>query len=218
MPDPQPALETFLKTDAIVMPEASRIFAMLERLRPDQVNVVILGEDPYPRPESAVGIAFYDGAYTDWSQSSRNNSLKHILKALLIHQGRANHQTSIAKCRQMAPIQPPDLFEHWIAQGVCLLNTALTYTSKLDKSAHFRFWKPYMDALLCNLNATAKPLYIGWGKKAQAWIDRIPDLDEQCVIRQGHPAYQHQFLYRDGAPISPFTEISERSGFAWLPE
>lgn len=57
-------LKRFLsKSRAWTIPSRPDTFAALKgHAEPHQWNVVILGQDPYPREESAVGIAFNDGA------------------------------------------------------------------------------------------------------------------------------------------------------------
>jgi len=44
------------------IPSRENTFAALKGRDASDCNVVILGQDPYPRAESAVGVAFNDGA------------------------------------------------------------------------------------------------------------------------------------------------------------
>jgi len=44
------------------IPKRENTFAALRGIPPSQWKVLIIGQDPYPREESAVGIAFNDGA------------------------------------------------------------------------------------------------------------------------------------------------------------
>ena len=47
-----------------ILPPAPKIFAALEHLQPAAVEVVILGQDPYPTPGHAHGLAFSASADT----------------------------------------------------------------------------------------------------------------------------------------------------------
>ena len=91
----------------VVLPPAPQIFAALEHLQPAAVEVVILGQDPYPTPGHAHGYAF--SAEPDVRPIPR--SLANIFKELDADLG--------------ASPQDPDL-RFWADQGVLLLNNVLT--------------------------------------------------------------------------------------------
>ena len=44
--------------ERLVLPSSPQVFAALEASAPDDVRVVILGQDPYPTPGHAHGFAF----------------------------------------------------------------------------------------------------------------------------------------------------------------
>ena len=57
--DDWPDLEAAIENDAReVLPPRSHRFAALEHTQPDATRVVILGQDPYPTPGHANGLAF----------------------------------------------------------------------------------------------------------------------------------------------------------------
>ena len=91
----------------VVLPPAPQIFAALEHLQPSAVEVVILGQDPYPTPGHAHGYAF--SAEPDVRPIPR--SLVNIFNELDADLG--------------ASPQDPDL-RFWADQGVLLLNSVLT--------------------------------------------------------------------------------------------
>jgi len=104
----------------------------------------------------------------------------------------------------------------WLNQGVLLVNTALTFSGKADKKAHFAFWKPFHLALIKALNSRKEPpVYILWGKKAQNWKAAILESidDRSKIIQQGHPTFIHQFLRKEQPEWSPFEEIESRLQF-----
>jgi uracil DNA glycosylase len=216
-------LDRFLNSFSAVMPARPQIFSVFNYMHPEQVRAVLYGEDPYPRSTSANGVAFWDAEISSWQDKTNGNSLKNMLKALLVHQGVATYATPIAECRRIAEKQdfasPPELFRLWLNQGVLLVNTALTFSGKADKKAHFAFWKPFHLALIKALNSRKEsPVYILWGKKAQNWEeDILGSIDENSkIIRQGHPTFIHQFLRKEQPSWSPFAEIEAKTRLQWI--
>jgi uracil-DNA glycosylase len=137
-------LDDFLKDFNIIMPETHKIFNVFNYISPEEVKCVLFGEDPYPRFTSACGVAFWDKEIENWADKTNGNSLKNILKALLVADGKASYNHNIGECRLIAKKNgfksPTQLFEHWLNQGILLVNSALTFTTNADKKAHFSFW------------------------------------------------------------------------------
>ena len=79
-------LEQFLNTFPQVTPVPQQIFSVFKYMHPEQVRVVLYGEDPYPRISSANGVAFWDAEISSWQNKTNGNSLKNMLKALLVQQ------------------------------------------------------------------------------------------------------------------------------------
>lgn len=215
-------LESFIHQFEIIIPKPELIFNVFTKMRPEEVRCVLFGEDPYPRITSANGIAFWDFEIQHWDDKTNGNSLKNMLKGLLIAQGLANYNTSIAECRKIAKesnfMNPPRLFEHWLDQGVFLINTALTFSSAGEKKKHFVFWRPFHSALIHALNVQkTSPFYVLWGRKAQQWEKTISKtIDQQSkIIMQGHPTFIHQFLDTNNQEYSPFTELLQKTKINW---
>jgi uracil-DNA glycosylase len=208
-----------------VLPAPELVFAALAAVPPDRVRVVLLGEDPYPRKQSACGVAFLDAAVARWDQPGVRGSILHILKALAIAQGWASYGTALAEIRQRAagvqgPLPAPaELFRSWQEQGVLLLNATLTFGGKdpASKRHHARFWQPFIHELLRQMQKQLRPCFVLWGGKASAALKAA--LGEQWHkadrLQQGHPAYQHQFLNPQKPDYSPFTELEQRTAIRW---
>ena len=80
------------------LPNGGRLFAAFKQPLA-AVRYVLVGEGPYPRPDSATGVCFMDGAVSSlWSdkglskQVNRATSLRNFMKMLLVADG----QLSIA--------------------------------------------------------------------------------------------------------------------------
>lgn len=215
--------DMFLSEMKFVIPDKSKIFNVFNYMNPQEVKCVLYGEDPYPRSSSAIGIAFWDAEIKDWRDKTNGNSLKNILKALLVDRNIAEYKTPIAHCREIAfkngiP-SPGDMFRSWLRSGVLLINTALTYSGKENKMKHFKFWLPFHLALIEALNKRDKsPFYVLWGNKAGRWEGEIlKSIDSpDKIIKQGHPTFIHQFLNKNNTGYSPFTEIREKTGIKWI--
>ena len=103
-------------------PECSHIFNWCRLTSLNNIKVVILGQDPYPKKGDANGTAFSCMA------KKIPGSLKNIHKCLM---------------REQLITQPThgDL-SSWAKQGVLLLNTALT-TKVGIAGHHLKLWEPY---------------------------------------------------------------------------
>jgi uracil DNA glycosylase len=131
------------------IPTREHTFRALNGLPPDEWRVTIIGQDPYPRAESAVGVAFYDGKIKDW-KNAMSPSFRNLVKNALYCKGHLQADSKVgemrSQLRKLRVLQPPEWFEHTMAQGVLWLNTSLTFSSKdkteLDK--HTKFWRPIM--------------------------------------------------------------------------
>jgi uracil DNA glycosylase len=61
------------------LPVRELTFRALVPFPPEDWNVIIFGQNPYPRLESATGIAMFDGQFKDW-QGTLSPSLRNIIK------------------------------------------------------------------------------------------------------------------------------------------
>lgn len=149
-------------------PPLKQVFRAFETCNLNNLKVIIIGQDPFPQPYVADGLAFSCS-----NIGKPEVSLKFIFKAL--------EDTVYPD----GYTWDPDL-ERWANQGVLLLNTALTTTmSKIG--VHYDLWKPFIEFLLDYLTINNPGLcYAFFGKKAQAWADYIPDNNHKLYT--SHPA------------------------------
>ncbi len=216
-------LHSFTYRFGRIIPDSGRIFNAFEQTPPSRVRCVLYGEDPYPRPTSANGIAFWDAEIKSWNERSNGNAMKNILKALCVAADLATYHTPISECRKIAHQNklpsPPELFRSWIDQGVLLINAALTYSNHSDKQQHLRFWRPFHHAVIEALNARASsPFYVLWGGKAKRWLPHIEQSidDRSKILTFDHPTFIHQFLDPSTPDYSPFTAMQKYVPVRWL--
>lgn len=172
------------------LPGPERVFAALAALAPPDVRVVLLGQDPYPTPGHANGLAF---SVTPQTQLPR--SLFNIFKEMQDDLGAAPDDGDLS---------------HWAAQGVMLLNTALSVPPG-DAGGHARLgWQALPRQVVAEAQRHGPLAFLLWGRPAQAAMsDLIRPQD--CVIATPHPS---PLSARRGFFGSrPFSRIN-----AWLAE
>jgi len=171
---------------AQVLPAPENIFRALALTPLDRVEVVILGQDPYPTPGDANGLAFsYVGP----------RRLPASLKVILAEVEDGSATTG-------------DL-TRWAEQGVLLLNSALTVEAG-KAGAHLRLgWSQLTDEAVAAVSARDKPaVFLLWGAQARARAALI-DTDRHGVIETGHPSPLNRA--RDFPGSRPFARAN-----AWL--
>jgi uracil-DNA glycosylase len=152
-----------------VYPNASEWFRALDLTPPDDVRVVILGQDPYHGPGQAHGLCF--SVRPDVRiPPSLVNIFKELESDLGIARSRHGH------------------LEHWARQGVLLLNSVLTVEAGRAASHAGKGWESFTDAIVRQINDRNQPVvFLLWGAYAQrkaAFVDRTRHL----VLTAAHPS------------------------------
>lgn len=132
-----------------------------------EVRVIILGQDPYPTPGHAVGLAF-----------SVNPSVQPIPRSL---------QNIYRELHDDIGCQRPangDLTP-WTKRGVLLLNRVLTVELGKPGSHRGKGWEVITEAALSALATQQACVAILWGRDAQS---AQPFLGDMPVIASAHPS------------------------------
>ena len=130
-------------------PRFDLIFAALEGLRPGDVRVVILGQDPYHGEHQATGRAF-----EVLESTPAPPSLLNIRKMLERDLG-----VPAGSRFQIGP---------WSDQGVLLLNTTLSVRAGEPESHKGLGWQTITDRIISVIAASDKPTaFLLWGAHAQ---------------------------------------------------
>lgn len=167
----RPVVDDFLQTDSgrlltgylqeriasgatIYPPNPLRALALTP---PEQVRVVILGQDPYHGPGQANGLAFDVGPGTRLPPSLRN-----------IHKELAREFGGLPRSE--------GLLEHWARQGVLLLNTSMTVEAG-QAASHARIgWQIFTDAIFDQLvKGPGQLVFMLWGAHAQVKAARCEE-------------------------------------------
>lgn len=155
----------------------ARPFRAFELVRPQDVRLVLVGQDPYPKAGDATGLAFH-------CARGIPASMRNVYAAL---------EQALPGFRRPAGAD----LEHWAAQGVLLLNAALTVRIG-DAGSHLKLgWQEWTGGLLRALYtrrvSSAEPVPVAWlwGKPASAFFDAAMDglpVPAERVLRARHPS------------------------------
>ncbi len=152
----------------IYPPDPFRVFSLLP---PEQVKVVILGQDPYHGAGQAHGLSFSVPAGI-----ARPRSLHNIFQEIA-HEFGGDPKTF-----------SNDL-TRWVEQGVLLLNTALTVEAG-QAGSHAKWgWEMLTDAVVRILVEGGQPLvFMLWGAHAQAKRPMLDGRPQTLVLQSNHPS------------------------------
>lgn len=157
------------EASATVYPPLADRFNALRRA-PDEVRVVILGQDPYHGPSQAHGLSFSVQEGVAWPPSLRNMFKEIEREGLAPAAGRSGNLTA------------------WADQGVLLLNTCLTVTAGQPGSHQGWGWEPFTDRIITHLATTGRPkAFLLWGRHAQQKVGLI-DAQRNLVLQSAHPS------------------------------
>lgn len=148
-------------------------------LAPGSVRCIVVGQDPYPTPGHAMGLAFSAARDVAPLPKSLANIYKELAADLPHERERLRRATA-------------DL-SGWLAQGVLLLNTVLTVRPGSPGSHQRLGWQELTTramAAVAGVNAEAgTPLVvIEWGRHAQKIGDALPHAPLTRRLQSPHPS------------------------------
>lgn len=164
-----------------ITPSWDKVFRAYELCPPSEMKVLIVGQDPYPTPGQAMGLAFSSG------NGKLPYSLQNIFEDLKLcdYDGRTRRRVDLTD---------------WAEQGVMLLNTCLT-TEPGKPFAHRGWgWEELVsDTLEVISGLTQSIVVMAWGKPAQGLVDGfITPGDDRLILKAAHPANER---YQKGSYI-----------------
>lgn len=157
-------IDNIINRDTI-NPKYENIFKTF-RVRPEEVKAVIVGQDPYPNSEDALGLAFSVRKDRKVLPGSLRNIKKELESDLKI------------------PINSSGDLTPWLNQGVMLLNRILTTKNGESLSHKGVGWEEFTELVIKKLS-NRNIIFILWGSSAQSLSKFIPD---EKVILGVHPS------------------------------
>lgn len=166
-------LEIFLNQrlvdGATIYPPRDDWFRALQAVTPENVRVVIVGQDPYHGPNQAHGFSFSVPKGQKIPPSLRNifTEINEDLGIDLPNHGN---------------------LESWAKQGVLLLNTVLTVEHGAAGSHSGQGWETFTDAVINVVNKQKRPVvFMLWGKQARSKAGQIDQHQHHC-LHAPHPS------------------------------
>ncbi len=190
-------LQDFLEEERekyTVYPPKDEVFSALKLTPYEDVNVVILGQDPYHDANQAHGLAFSVRPGVPLPPSLRNifKELKNDLGCKIPNNG----------C--LVP---------WAEQGVLLLNTVLTVRAHQANSHRNKGWEKFTDQVIRTVDEKDEQvIFVLWGGNAQKKRSLI-DLDKHAIIESVHPSpLSAKNGFFGSRPFSAINELLRAAG------
>lgn len=156
----------------VIFPPQDAIFRALQLTLPEQVKVVIVGQDPYHEPGQANGLAFSVNPGIPLPPSLRN-----IFREMAADLG--------------VPMPSSGDLTGWAKQGVLMLNTVLTVESGRANSHKAWGWQEFVLEVYKTCMTLPQPIvFILWGGQARAFTAEL-GLDRQenkACLCSSHPS------------------------------
>jgi len=175
-----------------------RPFRALLETAPENVQVVLLGQDPYHAPNQAQGLAFSVPDACPAPPSLRN---------LFAELNKEYPDTFTPQRNSLI---------RWARRGVLLLNTALTVEAHQPASHARRGWEVVTNAILLRVLQEPRPkVFLLWGAHAQSkegLLREHPPAGRVLVLKANHPSPLSALR-----PPRPFIGCGHfRAANAWL--
>ena len=167
-----------------ILPDKKHLFRALE-LKPEQVKVIIVGQDPYPNISDAIGLSFA----VPPRKTGLPGSLLNIQKEIMTDIG----STTTAD---------GDLTK-WASQGVMLLNRVLTVTAGESGSHSKLGWQEITEKIVAHC-ANLGAVGLLWGSSARELAHLF---SEDCLVQGVHPSPLS--AHRGFLGSKPFSKVNQ---------
>ena len=172
-----------------VLPPREDRFRALDLTSPDDVKVVILGQDPYPTPGDAMGLSF-----SVRPGQTIPRSLGNIFRELEDDVG-----CTMPTSGDLTP---------WALQGVLLLNTIMTVRARLPKSHRAYGWQAVTERIIRAIAMWKRDVvFILWGNEAGEYAEMLEAMG-QVVLKSSHPSPMGGSCFKGFYGSKPFTRCN----------
>lgn len=152
-----------------IFPSEEDVFSAFELTPYENVNVLLLGQDPYHNQNQAHGLCF-----SVKPGIKPPPSLVNIFKEL-------NSDLGVS-------IPDSGYLITWAKQGILMLNSVLTVRAHVPNSHKSKGWEKFTDAAIAKVNEKPDPVvFVLWGGYAKKKLKLI-DTDRHIVIQSAHPS------------------------------
>ncbi len=153
----------------VVFPKYENIFRAFNLLSPNEVKVVIIGQDPYHGANQANGLAF-----SVCDDCKIPPSLVNIFKELV-----EDVHCKFPACGNLTK---------WANEGVLLINAVLTVMESMPNSYKNIGWEVFTDSVIKKLSDEKKNIvFILWGNPSQK-KEKLIDSSKHLILKAPHPS------------------------------
>jgi len=183
-------LKNFLEQEyksKTIFPNYEDIFRAFNLLNPEDVKVVIIGQDPYHGLNQANGLAF-----SVYKQCKIPPSLRNIFKELVDDMGCGYPLNSDLK--------------KWAQDGVLLINSVLSVEESKPNSHKDKGWEIFTDSVIKKLSDKFENIvFILWGNPSQK-KEILIDSTKHLILKAPHPSPLSS--YRGFFGSKPFSQAN----------
>jgi uracil-DNA glycosylase len=151
-------IENIYNDDNKIYPDRNNVFHCFDFCEIDEINVVILGQDPYYSKNHASGLAF---ATLNKDLPPSLNNIKKLLKSDL-----------------NIELNNPNL-ENWASSSLTV--------EENKPGSHIKLWNKFIDYIINILSERKNIVFIAWGAFAFKKLENI-DLINNKLIVSSHPS------------------------------
>jgi uracil-DNA glycosylase len=153
-----------------ILPKIKDVFKAFELCKPNDIKVVILGQDPYINGYEAMGLSF---------SVPKNIKIPPSLRTIFNELNRSYGLNQTFNSGDLT---------HWATDGCLMLNTILTVV-KGKSGSHKDFgWKHFTGACLRIIqNQFPHVLFVAWGSHAKMMCEKN-EISPERTLFAGHPS------------------------------
>nr|WP_321268301.1 uracil-DNA glycosylase [uncultured Sulfurimonas sp.] len=171
-----------------IYPKYENIFRAFNLISPQNVKVVIIGQDPYHGEKQANGLAF-----SVCDECKIPPSLRNIFSELVDDMGCKN-----PSCGNLTK---------WAEQGVLLINSVLTVEKAKPNSHKAKGWEKFSDFVIKKLASEYEHIvFVLWGNPSHK-KEKLIDASGHLILKAPHPSPLSS--YRGFFGSKPFSKSNE---------
>ena len=169
-------------------PKHNDIFKAFELIKPQDVKVVIIGQDPYIKEDQAIGLSF----------AVKNGltippSLRNIYKEIIKEYKPSFTEEQVNKL--LTKYSKKGDISKLCEQGILLLNSVLTVEPGKSNSHKNIGWENFTSHVIKKLDEKYKIVFMAWGNNALQILENNVKYNQ--IIKAGHPSplnYSNPFV------------------------
>jgi uracil-DNA glycosylase len=163
----------------VIYPPPQLVFSALDQLIPERISCVFIGQDPYH-------LDYYNRKTKQLIPLAMGTSFS-VPVGISIPSSLGNIYKNAIEFGHMSSYPKHGELSFWVAQGCCLLNTALTVEKK-QAGSHSVIWHDFSKKLFSHISDEIAPaVFVLWGKDAIIMSKNI-STEKHRTVASSHPS------------------------------